>query len=482
MPVLYDRLLKLKEMFNSKFGSIPKFYVRAPGRVNIIGEHIDYCGYSVLPMAVEQDMLIAVEPVKTHILQLANTNPLYPDFSTNANNIQIDKTKPLWHNYFLCGFKGIQEHFGLSNLTGMNCLVDGNIPPSSGLSSSSALVCCAGLVTLTVLGMNLSKGLKTPNLISINNYTKLGGTAVGWMGSDSFSPSRAWVELAEICAKSERYIGTEGGGMDQSISFLAEEGTAKLIEFSPLRATDVKLPSGAVFVIANSCVEMNKAATSHFNIRVMECRLAAKLLAKHKSLQWDKVLRLEEVQAKLGVSLEEMLLVTEDALHSEPYSPEEICECLGISLEEFRTQILSPNTQDVLTFKLYQRAKHVFSEAARVLQFKKICEDAPDNMVQLLGDLMNQSHMSCRDMYECSCPELDQLVDICRKFGAQGSRLTGAGWGGCTVSIVPADKLPSFLANVHESYYQRSDRSLAPEKQSLFATKPGGGALVFLEP
>ncbi|XP_010636756.1 N-acetylgalactosamine kinase isoform X5 [Fukomys damarensis] len=366
-------------MFKSKFGSFPKFYVRAPGRVNIIGEHIDYCGYSVLPMAVEQDMLIAVEPVKTYTLHLANTNPLYPDFSTSTTDVQIDKSKPLWHNYFLCGFKGVQEHFGLSNPTGMNCLVDGNVPPSSGLSSSSALVCCAGLVTLTVLGMKLSK-----------------------------------VELAEICTKSERYIGTEGGGMDQSISFLAEEGTAKLIEFNPLRATDVKLPSGAVFVIANSCVEMNKAATSHFNIRVMECRLAAKLLAKHKSLPWDKVLRLEEVQAQLGISLEEMLLVTDATLHPEPYSPEEICRCLGISLEELRTQILSPNTRDVTVFKLYQRAKHVYSEAARVLQFRKVCEDSPEDAVAQLGELMNQSHRSCRDLYECSCPELDQLVDTCR--------------------------------------------------------------------
>lgn len=68
-----------------------------------------------------------------------------------------------------------------------------------------------------------------------------------------------------------------------------------------------------------------------------------------------------------------------------------------------------------------------------------------------------------------------------RKFGAQGSRLTGAGWGGCTVSIVPADKLPGFLANVHEAYYQGNEGRFAPEKQSLFATKPGGGALVFLE-
>ncbi|KAM7152027.1 N-acetylgalactosamine kinase isoform 2-T2 [Macrochelys suwanniensis] len=407
------RLLKLKKMFISKFGSAPKFYARAPGRVNLIGEHIDYCGYAVLPMAIEQDILIAVEPVKTQVVQLANTNPLYLDFSTSVNNIHVNKTKPVWHNYFLCGLKGVQEHFGLNSSTGMNCLLDGTIPPSSGLSSSSALVCCAGLVMLTANGKTLSK--------------------------------------------------------------------AKLIEFSPLRATDVRLPSGAAFVIANSCVEMNKAATSHFNIRVMECRLATKLLSKSKGLEWEKMLKLQDVQAKLGVSLKKMLTIVEEVFHPEPYSVEEICTCLGISLEELRTQILSQNTQDVTTFKLYQRAKHVYSEAARVLEFKTICSEAPASAIQLLGELMNQSHISCRDMYECSCPELDQLVDICLQFGAIGSRLTGAGWGGCTVSMVPSDKLSTFLTNVKEAYYKSNDQRLALEKNSLFATKPGGGALVFLE-
>ncbi|XP_029430385.1 N-acetylgalactosamine kinase isoform X3 [Rhinatrema bivittatum] len=392
-----ERFLKLKEMFISKFGSPPKFYVRAPGRVNIIGEHIDYCGYAVLPMAIEQDILAAVEPLETQVVQLANTNPLYLDFTANAANIQIEKTKPLWHNYFLCGLKGIQ------------------------------------------------------------------------------------VELAELCAKSERYIGTEGGGMDQSISFLAEEGTAKLIEFSPLRATDVKLPTGAVFVIANSCVEMNKAATSHFNIRVMECRLATKLIAKSQGQDWRNLLKLGDVQTKLGVGFEEMLTLVEKILHPEPYSREEICECLGISLQELRSTILSQNTQDVCSFKLYQRAKHVYSEAARVLQFKKVCDEAPANALQLLGALMNQSHASCRDMYECSCLELDQLVDICLKSGAIGSRLTGAGWGGCTVSMVPADKLTGFLASVRDAYYKTDGQRLGLPKKSLFATNPGGGALVFLE-
>ncbi|KAM7414786.1 hypothetical protein PAMA_019548 [Pampus argenteus] len=442
-----ERLQNLKNTFETKYGKSPLFYACAPGRVNLIGEHIDYCGYSVLPMAIEQNILAAVSVNNSGTIQLANTNTQYSDFTVSCSeDIAIDRDNPKWHYYFLCGVRGIQEKFGIAPLSGMSCVVDGTIPPSSGLSSSSALVCCAGLVTMEVNQKSLSK-----------------------------------VALAEICAKCERYIGTEGGGMDQSISFLAERGTAKLIEFQPLRATDVKLPDGAVFVISNCCMEMNKAASSHFNIRVVECRIATKMLAQVRSLDSGRLLKLAQVQTELKASLEEMLALVDEVLHPEPYSREEICEALGITSEQFSTELLSANTQHVTHFKLHQRAKHVYGEAARVLQFKSVCDSVAAESIQRLGDLMNQSHASCRDLYECSCPELDQLVDICLKSGAVGSRLTGAGWGGCAVSMVPCEKVESFLQAVREAFYLPDSRRAAMEKQSLFVSKPGGGAAIFLE-
>ncbi|XP_076124735.1 N-acetylgalactosamine kinase [Alosa pseudoharengus] len=441
-----ERLQRLKEAFQEKYGEPVLFYACAPGRVNLIGEHIDYCGYAVLPMAIEQNILAAVSVNNSQTIQLANTNEKYQDFTVSSDSIAIDRDNPQWQYYFLCGVKGIQEHLGVSPLAGMRCVVDGTIPASSGLSSSSALVCCAGLVTM-----------------------------------EANRQARSKVELAEVCAKCERYIGTEGGGMDQSISFLAEEGTAKLIEFNPLRATDVQLPDGAVFVIANCCVEMNKAASSHFNIRVVECRIAAKVLAKAGGLEWERVQKLAELQEQLGLSLEEALGRVEEVLHPEPYTREEVIRLLGITAQQLSDNILSANTQQVPQFKLYQRAKHVYGEAARVLRFKSVCDSAPTDAVVQLGQLMNQSHQSCRDLYECSCTQLDQLVDICLQAGAVGSRLTGAGWGGCSVSMVPAEKIDSFLCTVREKYYLPDARLAALEKHSLFVTKPGGGAAIYTE-
>ena len=83
--------------------------------------------------------------------------------------------------------------------------------------------------------------------------------------------------MAEICAVAEQYVGTIGGGMDQAISCLGESGAALLIDFNPLRSKKVNLPDNSMFVITNSCVEANKAASNHFNTRVVECRLASQV-------------------------------------------------------------------------------------------------------------------------------------------------------------------------------------------------------------
>ncbi|XP_022100857.1 N-acetylgalactosamine kinase-like isoform X1 [Acanthaster planci] len=439
-----ERYKSLRNLFIERFGSEPAFFTRAPGRVNLIGEHIDYCGYSVLPMAIQQDILIAAGPNSDQMLVFKNTNPEYRDFTSNIGDFKIDPTNPLWHNYILCGFRGIVEAECVSVPSGMNLLVDGTIPPSAGLSSSSALVCCGSLVTMHINGLEIPKR-----------------------------------KLADICMRCEHYIGTQGGGMDQSICFLAETGTAKWIQFNPIRATNVSLPPGVAFVISNSCVELQKAATSHFNIRVVECRLATQVLAKSKGLDWKQFKVLAKLQEALAVSLEEMLDNVENVLHPEPYSKKEICEILGVSEEELNKESLSQNTLEVTSFKLHDRAKHVFGEANRVMKFKEICDQAPSDAAIQLGELMSDSHTSCRDLYQCSCEHLDQLVELCRLSGSLGSRLTGAGWGGCAVSMVPSEIVDDFISKVQAGYYAANPKLQCRVKESLFATEPGNGANIF---
>lgn len=429
-----------------KFGHEPKFYCRSPGRVNIIGEHIDYCGYGVFPMAIQQDIVVAASPNSENKLNLTNfSSHVYPDYSTSTDHLKIDQSCPQWYHYFLCGFRGMTEHHKILSPTGLDVAFHGTVPPSSGLSSSSALVCAASMTTL------YSNNLQMPK-----------------------------VELASLCAKSECYIGTEGGGMDQAIAILAESGCAKLIEFNPLRTVNVALPPGATFVVANSCVEMNKAASSHYNIRVVECRLAAQIIAKVRHLDWRKHRILADVQKSLEVPFDEMAEIVREILHEKPYQRKEICEILGITDSEFIETVLNSNTKDMEEFKLYQRAMHVYEEANRVIKFKSTCEEKVDDALSELGRLMNESHASCRDLYECSHPELDELVKVALEGGALGSRLTGAGWGGCTVSLVPSDKVNTFLDHVKRSYYQQNQRRKQMMSSGIFPTLPGGGAAIYV--
>lgn len=209
---------------------------------------------------------------------------------------------PEWYQYVLCGIKGILETLPAETTpTGFCAAVFGNIPPSSGLSSSSALVCS---VTLAV-----ARGFKLV-------LTK--------------------EKLADLAAKSERYIGTQGGGMDQAIAFLATEGCAKLISFNPLRSEDIQLPEGSVFVIANSLAEMNKAATADFNRRVVECRLVCQLVAKRLRLDWKKINKLIHLQKCIGLGVRHLRALAVETLHENPYTKGEVSR---VAVDQIQVQL-----------------------------------------------------------------------------------------------------------------------------------------------
>lgn len=141
------RFNEIGKYFESSFGMRPAFYARVPGRVNLIGEHIDYCGFFVLPMAIDQDIIVAVKVNNTNTINLVNFDfETYKNFSTSVDDLSIDTSAPKWYHYFLCGYRGIAENHDLT-YKGLDVVVKGTIPPSSGLSSSSALVCASALAT-----------------------------------------------------------------------------------------------------------------------------------------------------------------------------------------------------------------------------------------------------------------------------------------------------------------------------------------------
>ncbi|TGZ55214.1 N-acetylgalactosamine kinase [Temnothorax longispinosus] len=465
---ILPRLKTLAAHFTSKYNVEPSFFVRVPGRVNLIGEHIDYCGYAVLPMAIEQNILIAVATSKDNEIHLTNVDPKYKDFRCSFENVEScisdSESGSAWYKYFLCGVKGALEAIPATSVpTGILAAVWGNIPPNSGLSSSSALVSAA--------------------LLSVIHASQR--------------------ELATLSARAERHIGTQGGGMDQAIAFLAKAGKAKLIEFpsdEPLRATDVTLTESAVFVIAHSQAYHNKASTADYNLRVAECRLAAQMIAKKRNMKeifksyvyrsnmgpnmdssmdssmdsnmdpnmdwskyWESVQSLMAIQEILRLDLDEMVTVVMTELHEEPYTIDEICESLGMNYEQLK-----------------KRTPLV--KAGRVRAFCRINKENPrydtcrgDKTLQELGNLMSESHTTIL-VWMRSSKGPCFAVHLALDSQEQGN------WGGCIVALVDKNRVQQFVENLREYLCQNSTKDRAELEDIVFPTSPNDGAVIYTVP
>ncbi|GJE89761.1 galactokinase [Phanerochaete sordida] len=541
--------------FTRRFGHAPAYIARAPGRVNLIGEHIDYALFGVFPAAVEQDVLIAcarrpgpaAPDADAGHVHAQNLNERYapqafapmlrtalPKESVRSEeahvhvkewHLDIDPRELRWESYVKAGYYGVLEKFfagpaASSEPANTDILVTGTVPAGSGLSSSAAMVVAS---TLAFLAVNDKLELPAP-----------GGTRRITKG-----------ELVAMAVENETRVGVNSGGMDQAASVTALPESALYIHFFPaFGAAPVPLPirrtrTKAVWVIANSLVKSEKvvSAKTRYNLRVVETLVAARVLAR--------ALRLDTLTAAEGgtkrVTLREVLaahagsgevrgraapsLAPEDVKAAlEGILPEverlragrvrrwvrgdeagegeggeeqedgelgltydEMVAASGLAPEVFREVYLSWVEVEATHFQLYKRARHVFGEALRVLQFRDVClaaaadgaEELADDVLRALGALMDASQDACSTLFECSCPELDQLTRLCRDAGAYGSRLTGAGWGGCTVSLVAEAAVPAFIARLRASYPAYRALSDAQLKDVVFATQPSNGAFVF---
>ena len=496
LPTQEKRWEHLLKTFHFNYGHEADFVARSPGRVNIIGEHIDYSLYSVLPMAISADCLIAVsipQPAESASssnvfkLTLANVQPAkFPqrEFWLPYDDIQIDSKVHEWTNYFKSGLKGALEFLRLKHGEGfrpksMNVLMDGAVPAGGGLSSSAAFVTASALAVMV---------------------------ANGESGVDK-------TQLTELAIVSERSVGVNSGGMDQSASVFSIRGSALYVSFTPnLTARPVHFPHTnpeLSFVISQSFVAADKHVTGPvcYNLRVVECTLAAAYL--HATFSKDS-LPLAQDSAPLGISLrgfqnayfgvtspktmEEQLselvnLIKSTLTKEEGYTREEIAEVLNISRPELEERYESKFPVRAERFKLRQRALHVFSEALRVQKFLEMLEhpenflahdlgESTDTYNKKLGGLMNATQDSCRELYECSCPEIDELCTIARNAGSYGSRLTGAGWGGCSVHLVPADKVEAVKAAWKKEYYAKRDLTPEQKDTAVVVSKPGAGSAI----
>jgi galactokinase len=421
-----DRARALVAMLPGAGGAV---LARAPGRVNLIGEHTDYNGLPVLPFAIERDVVVAGRARDDGTIEVVSRDRRYPPRQYRATSPLAPFAAGDWGNYLQASTDALLR--AGAPLGGASLRVEGTIPMDAGVSSSSALVVAAALAQLALAETSLDR-----------------------------------IALAEILARGERYVGTLSGGMDQAAILLAQPEHAVRLDFFPLRARTVAIPGAASFILAHSLERAAKAgaARGHYNQRVVECRAACALLA-HRLAR--PVERLGDLPDPAGV-----LRALDDLLPEGPVSRAELTARFGLEAAEVE-RLVPPQVMvsDADSLVLRSRVRHVLTEAARV--------DAAERALLAgdlvaLGALLDASHASGAADYATSTPAADELVRLARAAGALGARLMGAGFGGTVLVLAERERSAAVLAALDRHFY----RPRHAGADYRFTVAPANGATI----
>jgi len=379
---------RLHQLFCARFAATPRIF-RAPGRVNIIGEHTDYNDGFVLPAAIDLYTWTAVAPRNDRKLRV---------FSENLNEtaeIHLTEAAPHardhWSDY-LHGVALMLQHLGIA-LPGADIAIFSHVPIGAGLSSSAALEVSVASALLAACGKTLPLA-----------------------------------DVAKLCQRAENeFVGARVGIMDQFASCFGSADRAILLDCRSLEYQLLPMPAGITMVICNSMVK-HEHSGGEYNERRTQCEEGVRLLRQY----------FPSVRALRDVTLAQ--------------------------LEAHRTDVRRTRIPELI----YRRCHHVISENERVL---RAVDALKQGDLATVGSCMAESHLSLRNDYEVSCAELDVMVDLARRQpGVVGSRMTGGGFGGCTINLVRTDAVRPFQEAVRTAYQEET--GIAPE---IYFSPAGAG-------
>lgn len=379
-----EGLADLKRKFEDVYSQKPSVY-RAPGRVNLIGEHTDYNDGFVFPVAIDRFTWALIAPrADRRIVTHAENIQQKAEFDLDAASTAPSRE---WSSY-VEGVSRVLEQSG-HRLHGANLMIAGDVPMGAGLSSSASLEVAAGYALLANSGLQLERR-----------------------------------QLARACQKAENeFVGTRCGIMDQLASCCGQAGQALLLDCRSLEYQAVPLPAEVRLVICNTMV-LRQLSASAYNTRREECedgvRILSTLTGGVRALRDMRIGELERHRAAL---------------------PESV----------------------------YRRCRHVISENDRTLH---VAEALARGAFAEVRQAMAESHRSLRDDFEVSCLELDVLVELAeRARGVHGARMTGAGFGGCTINLVQSDCVGDFRERVLPEYERQTGR-----KAEMYVCSAADGA------
>ena len=373
------------ERFRAVYRTNPRGIFRAPGRVNLIGEHTDYNDGFVMPAAIDFYSYAAIGE------RTDRTLSVYSEQFHRSVEFSIDQLAgppgKHWSDY-VRGVAAVLRDEGYF-LKGANLVIDGQVPIGSGLSSSAAIE------VTTALALRFLGGVTIPLL-----------------------------EVARLCQRAENtYTGARCGIMDQFVSCFGKQEHALMLDCRSLEATYLQLPPNVRLVICNTTVR-HELATGEYNERRASCERVVETIRRF----------IPSVRALRDLTLEEL----------ERYSGK-------ISDVDFR------------------RCRHVITENARVIDAQSALQGA--DLIRL-GELMYRSHESLDRDYEVTCRELNIMVDLARSLeGVYGARMTGGGFGGCTINLVESKMTLQFQTTIGREYEKLT--GLSPQ---IFVCAAAAGA------